>query len=84
MCGVAADGRYQASGFFKRLRGKLELEYNDELALPITWDSAHMMNLAVIDVRDAKTESGVFFSLIYKEKQHIQSYFRAWKRFCIS
>ena len=66
MCGVAADGPYQASGFSKHLREKLGFEADDELALPITWDSAHVLNLAVTDVRDGKTNSGDFFRLFIK------------------
>ena len=34
--------------------------------MPVTWDTAHLLNLAVTDVRDAKTESGIFFRQFIK------------------
>ena len=36
------------------------------LAMPVTWDTAHVLNLAVTDVRDAKTDSGNYFRLFVK------------------
>lgn len=67
LSGVAADGPYQASGFAAQLRESLAIENdNKELAMPVTWDTAHVLNLAVTDVRDAKTASGSHFRLFVK------------------
>ena len=66
LCGVAADGPYQTTGFRKYLTETLGLEDNDDLALPITWDTAHLLNLAFTDVRDSKTDSGHFFKPFIK------------------
>ena len=66
LCGVAADGPYQATGFAAQLRESLGIEHDDDLAMPVTWDAAHLLNLAVTDVRDAQTESGSHFRLFVK------------------
>ena len=66
LCGVAADGPYQASGFSQQLRERLKIEEDVDLALPVTWDTAHVLNLAVTDVRDAKNASGEYFRLFVK------------------
>ena len=66
LCGIAADGPYQATGFAAQFRESLGMELNDELAMPVTWDAAHLLNLAVTDVQDAKTESGSHFRLFVK------------------
>ena len=36
------------------------------MAVPITWDPAHLLNLGVNDVRDSKSESAEFFRLFIK------------------
>ncbi len=36
LCGVAADGPYQASGFSQQLRERLKIEEDVDLALPVT------------------------------------------------
>ena len=59
LCGVAADGPYQTSGFRRKLLEYLGIEDNN-LALPITWDAAHVLNLELLDVKDADTASGVY------------------------
>ena len=62
LCGVAADGLYQASGFRNQLYEMLFIpKIHKDLALPITWDPAHLLNLGVTDVRDSKSESAEFF-----------------------
>ena len=67
LCGVAADGLYQASGFRNQLYEMLFIpEIHKDLALPITWDPAHLLNLGVTDVRDSKSESAEFFSIVYQ------------------
>ena len=67
LCDVAADGPYQATGFAAQLRESLGIQYDDEdLAMPVTWDTAHLLNLAVTDVRDAQTESGSHFRSFVK------------------
>ena len=66
LCGVAADGPYQARGFKEYLRQALGLNDDDDIALPITWDTAHLLNLAVTDVRDGNTKSGSFFRQFIK------------------
>ena len=63
LCGVAADGPYQASNFKSTLRDLLGLKEQDELQFPVTWDPGHLLNLAVLDVRDSKTTpTGQFLS----------------------
>ena len=51
LCSIAADGPYQATGFAAQLRESLGIKnYDKELAIPVTWDTAHVLNLAVTDV----------------------------------
>ena len=38
----------------------------DHLALPVTWDAAHILNLGVSDVKDSKSPSGIFFQMFLK------------------
>lgn len=38
----------------------------DQLELPVTWDAAHVLNLAVSGVKDSKTPSGTFFQRFVK------------------
>lgn len=67
LCGVAADGPYQASGFAAQLRESLAITGDDpDLALPVTWDTAHVLHLAVTDVRDAQNQSGAYFRQFIK------------------
>ena len=40
---------------------------NDDLALPIQWDTAHLLNLVFIDLRDSKTKCGHFFKQFIKQ-----------------
>lgn len=63
ICGVAVDGPYQAKGFRDTFLDLLSLNNidNKTLALPITWDPDHLINLSVTDVRDANTTSGKHF-----------------------
>ena len=46
-CGVAADGPYQATGFREKLLELLEIDDTSQLAFPVTWDPAHLLNLGV-------------------------------------
>ena len=67
LCGVAADGPYQASGFAAQLRESLAITDDDpDLALPVTWDTAHVLHLGVTDVRDAQDQSGANFRRFIK------------------
>ena len=68
LCGVAADGPYQASGFRRKLLETLNIVETraDHLALPVTWDAAHILNLGVSDVKDSKSPSGIFFQTFLK------------------
>lgn len=66
LCGVSADGPSQAAGFREHLVETLKLEEDSDLALPITWDPAHLLNLAVTDVRDSQTPSGIFLRQFIK------------------
>jgi hypothetical protein len=66
LCCVAADGPYKATGFRKCLREMLDLKDDDDLALPVTWDPAHLLNLAFTDVQDSKSDSGRFFRQFIK------------------
>ena len=53
---------YQASGFAAQLRESLAIKNdNKELAMPVTRDTVHVLNLAVTDVQDGKTASGSHF-----------------------
>ena len=63
LCGVAADGPYQASGFRRKLLETLNIVETraDHLALPVTWNAAHILNFGVSDVKDSKSPSGIFF-----------------------
>ena len=36
------------------------------LSLPVTWDAAHVLNLAILDVKDADTASGAHFKRFIK------------------
>ena len=42
------------------------LEIHKDLALPITWDPVHLLNLDVTDIRDSKSESAEFFRVFIK------------------
>ena len=52
---MSADGLYQASGFGSTLFQQMKIpeHVNKKIVLPIMWDIAHVLNLAVTDVRDA-------------------------------
>jgi hypothetical protein len=68
LCGVAADGPYQAGGFRKQLMAILEIAEDglESLALPVTWDPAHILNLAVVNVKDSETQAGDVFRRFVK------------------
>ena len=67
LCGVAAYEPYQGSSFQYQLHEMLFIpEIYKELALPITWDPAHLINIGVTDVRDSKSESVEFFRVFIK------------------
>ena len=57
LCGIAADGPYQATGFAAQLRESLGMELNDELAMPVIWGAAHLLNLGnLLHPRRSKEE----------------------------
>ena len=62
LCGVSADGPYQAAGFRERLLQELEIKGSDngQLSLPVTWDAAHLLNLGVVEVKDKSPSSDHF------------------------
>ena len=61
ICGIAADGPYQATGFKAKFLEMLEIEdTGNSLSLPVTWDPAHLINLGVTDLKDSNTESGKY------------------------
>ena len=66
--GVAADGPYQASGFRRKLLEILNITDvgGDHLALPVTWDPTHILNLAIVGVKDSKSPSGIIFQRFVK------------------
>ena len=66
LCGVSADSPYQAHGFKEYLRQSLRWNDDDDIALPITWDTAHLLNLAVTYVRDGNNKSSSFFRQFIK------------------
>ena len=68
LCSVAADGPYQASGFRRKLLETLNIVETraEHLALPVTWDTAHILNLGVFDIKDSKSPSGIFFQTFLK------------------
>jgi len=64
---VAADGPHQTNNFRNGLFDCVGLtDYDDKLSLPITWDTAHLLDLSVADVRDSDSPSGEFFKLVIK------------------
>ena len=64
---ILSDGPYQTSGFRNQLYEMLFIrEIQKDLALPKTWDPAHLLNLGITDVRDSKSESAEFFLLFIK------------------
>ena len=68
ICGIAADGPYQAIGFRETFLEMLNITDAEDtnLALPVTWDPAHLINLGVTDIKDANTESGKHFKRFIK------------------
>ena len=66
MCGVAADGPYQTTNFRASLVQHVGVDYEDVLSLPVTWDPAHLLNLAVTDVKDGNSTSGKFLRLFIR------------------
>ena len=66
VCGVAADGPYQATGFRDRLMETLDVQDASTLALPVTWDPAHLINLGVTDVLNKDNASGKHFRRFIK------------------
>ena len=42
------------------------ITYEDTLSLPVTWDPAHLLNLAVTDVKDEDLPAGPYFQLFIK------------------
>ena len=71
LCGVGADGPYQATGFRQYLREALDLDSDDGLALFVTWDTVHLLNLAVTDVQDAKAESDIFSGSLLHDAMYL-------------
>ena len=48
-------------------QGNQGIEHDDnDLAVPIAWDTAHLLNLAVTGVQEAQTETGSHFRLFVK------------------
>ncbi len=68
LCGIAADGPYQASGFREKILEQMGIEngIQNQLDLPVSWDAAHLINLGVLDVKDSKTNSGKHFQTFVK------------------
>ena len=68
LCGVAADGPYQASAFRGKLLESLDIVDTGagQLAFPVTWDAAHVLNLGVAGVKDSKSPSGIFLQRFLK------------------
>ncbi len=82
LCGVAADGPYQATGFRKKLLEILNIvDDKDQLLFPVTWDAAHALNLGVVDVKDSKTESGNHFQRFVKRCNVFNNILSNGKRF---
>ena len=64
---MTADGPYQTKNFKTGVFDTMGIkDYNDILRLPVTWDPAHELDLAVTDVRDSKSKGAEFFSLFIK------------------
>ena len=66
VCGIAADGPYQATSFRQRLLELLDINDTNPLALPVTWDPAHLLNLGVTDVKDGSSASGIYLRRFIK------------------
>ena len=67
LCGVAADGPYLASGFWRKLLEILNITDvgSDHLVLPVTWDPAHILNQPLSEL-DWKSPSGISFQWFVK------------------
>ncbi len=72
LCGIAADGLYQAAGFRESLLG-IEDSDNGQLSLSVTWDAAHHLNLRVVEVKDQSMIS-----------DHFKHHSSKWKGLCFS
>ena len=66
LCGVAADGPYQTKNFRTSLVKHVNIDFSDTLSLPVTWDPAHLLNLAATDVKDDDSTAGSYFRLFIK------------------
>ena len=62
LCGIVANGLYQAAGFHERLLQELGIEDSDngQLSFPVTCDAAHLLNLRVVEVKDQSPSSDHF------------------------
>lgn len=61
---MTADGPYQTKNFKTGVFDNMGIK--DILGLPVTWDAAHQLDLAVTDVRDSKSKGAEFFNLFIK------------------
>jgi len=65
--GVAVDGQYINRPFMTKIRSLFGGGSDSEFYIPFTWDRSHLMNCAVIDVRDGSKKKGIppseFFTL---------------------
>ena len=42
------------------------IKYEDTLSLPVTWDPAHLLNLAFTDIKDEDSPAGSYFRLFIR------------------
>lgn len=57
--GATCDGQYAISdSFSQRLAERVGVITAGDLAMPVTWDAAHLLNLAITDIREGKKEYG--------------------------
>ena len=57
--GITADRQYVNDAFIRACRAAFQPQFdgdNSPFHVPVCWDAAHFLNLAVTDIRDAKRE----------------------------
>ena len=53
--GISCDSRYVNNTFIEHFKSEFgQLHSNSDFHLPVSWDAAHYLNLAITDIRDGK------------------------------
>ena len=59
LTGLIPDGQYVNEGFIRACKEQFtssSMDHDSPFCLPVTWDAAHYLNLAIIDVREGKRD----------------------------